>query len=167
MYYKIGNKESEVYQKLHEMRINELQMEADNKQTINEVTGLTWEKFLGHYGQQNFQRVTQYNGFQFTEPEKVNSKIWSKHKKFPEIYVPNNRTDLGRKMSALLSNGLKGSSISVAFKNLGIEFPHGTFSFPFIDIVNDIILVYLGEKQIPTDENIIEITSKEFDLLRG
>lgn len=70
-------------------------------------------------------------------------------------------------MSALLSNGLKGSSISVAFKNLGIEFPHGTFSFPFIEIANDIILVYLGEKQIPTDENIIEITSKEFESLRG
>jgi hypothetical protein len=167
MYYKIVNKDSEVYKRLHEMRTKELQMEADNKQTINDITGLAWTKFLGHHGQQTFCRVTSYSGFEFTEPEKVNLKIWSKHKQFPGIYFPNKRTELGRKMSKILTNGLKGSSISVAFENLGIEFPHGNFSFPFVEIINDIILVYLGENQIPTDENIVEITSKEFDLLRG
>ena len=53
MYYKIVNKESEVYQRLHEMRTNELQIEKDNVSTIESKTGLKFESYLGRTGQQN------------------------------------------------------------------------------------------------------------------
>lgn len=167
MYYKIVNKDSEVYKKLHEMRTKELQMEADNKQAITEKAGLEWEEFLGHQGQQNFNRVTVYCGFAFKEPSKVDSKIWSIHKEHKDIFIPNKRTEIGRKMSEFLNNGLKGHSYSTVFKNLNMEQPYGRFTFPFVEIAGDIILLYLGDSQIPTDENIIEITSKEFETLRG
>lgn len=52
MYYKIENKESEVYKRLHEMRTKEHQMAKDNIEAINQKVGLEWETYLGHSGQQ-------------------------------------------------------------------------------------------------------------------
>jgi hypothetical protein len=165
MYYKIVNKESEVYKKLHEMRTEELEMEESNKQAITEQIGLEWEAFLGHSGQQNFNRVTVYSGFVFKDPEKVDRKIWKKHSDHKDVFVPNRKTKLGREMSQFLCNGLKGHSYSKVFKIIGIPQPLGRFTFPYVEIFGDIIAIYLGDKQIPTDENIIEITSREFESL--
>ena len=167
MYYKIVNKESEVYKKLHEMRTKELEMEESNKKAITEKTGLEWEEYLGHSGQQNFNRVTVYCGLGFKDHSKVDPKIWLVHKEHKDIFIPNKRTALGKQMSEFLSNGLKGHSYSIVSKNLNIPQPYGRFTFPFVDICGEIIVLYLGDKQDPQDENIIEITSKEFDLLRG
>lgn len=162
MYYKIENKECEVYKKLHKMRTEELRIEEENKQLITEKTGLNWENFLGHKGQQQFGRVTTYNGFVFTEPEKVNLKIWKLHSEYKDCFVPNNRTKLGREMNDFLNNGLnKGHWFNDVYDNLGIESPMGRFTFPYVEICNDIIVLYLDDKTVLADENIIEITSKE------
>ena len=165
MYYKIENKECEVYKKLHEMRSKELQMEEDNKQLIAEKTGLEWESFLGYKGQQNFNRVTQYSGFLFKEPEKVDLKIWSRHSEHKDAFVPNRRTKLGREMNEFLNNGLKGHSFNLVFKNLGIEYLMRRFTFPYVEICGDVIVLYLDEKTEITDENIIEITTKEANAI--
>jgi len=165
MYYKIENKECEVYKKLHEMRAEELKMEEENRQLINEKTGLKWEKFLGHKGQQDFNRVTSYVGFVFTEPEKADSKIWKQHAKYKEAFIPNKRTKLGREMSDFLNNGLKGHRFLDVFDHLGIEYPNSKFTFPYVEICGDVIVLFIDEKSKITDENIIEITSKEADLL--
>lgn len=165
MYYKIENKECEVYKKLHEMRTKELQMEEENKQAITEKTGLKWEKFLGHSGQQNFNRVTQYVGFNFEEPEKVNTKMWIKHPNHEGIYIPNNRTKNGREMNQFIRNGLKGHAFSTVFKNLDMPQPMGRFTFPYVEICGDTIVIYLGDAQEPKDSNIIEITKRDFNEL--
>ena len=169
MYYKIVNKDSEVYQKLHEMRTKELQMEADNKQAINEKTGgLEYTQYIGHPGQQTFNRVSVYSGFQFLEPEKVDLKIWSRHKKHNDFFVPNKRTNAGREMAKFLSNGLKGHRFKVVYQILGLEGPVGSFSFPFVEIYEDVIGLFIGDEQEqPTNENLIEITSKELNSLKG
>lgn len=86
MYYKIENKESEVYKKLYELRKKEIQFEKDNVKAIEEKTGLTWESFLGYAGQQNFNRVTQFTGFNFKEIDKIDSKIW-KNMLIMKIYM--------------------------------------------------------------------------------
>ena len=166
MYYKIVNKESEVYQKLHEMRTNELQIEKDNVSAIESKTGLKFDSYLGHTGQQNFWRVTQYSGFKFTEPQKVDLKVWKQDSLHKDIFVPNRKTKLGREMAEFLSNGLKGSSYNKVFQILSIPRP-SRFVFPFIEIFGETIGLYLGEEQRPTDENIVEITSKEFEMLKG
>ena len=62
MYYKIENKECEVYKKLHEMRTKEHQMAKDNIEAINQRVGLEWETYLGYSEQQQFGRVTTYEG---------------------------------------------------------------------------------------------------------
>ena len=167
MYYKITNKESEVYKKLHEMRSNEIQFESDNIKAIQEKIGnLEWSGYLGISGQQNFGRVTHYSGFNFKDPSKVNLKTWKIDKDNPSIFIPNLRTKSGREMSQFLSNGLKRSSYSKVCNILNIA-RLGRFTFPFVEICSDVIILYLDEKHRPSDENIIEITSKEFEELRS
>lgn len=164
MYYKIENKECEVYKKLHELRTKELIISEENKQSIKDKSGLDFESFLGHSGQQNFRRVTQYTGFKFTEPEKVDLKIWQRDKTHSEIFIPNRKTKLGREMAEFISNGLKGSNFMKPFEIFGLEHPR-RFSFPFVHIVGEIIVLYFDDQTEPKDENVIEITKREFDAL--
>lgn len=164
MYYKIENKDCKVYKELYEMRTKELEISEENKKAIEEKTVLTFESFLGKSGQQNFRRVTQYSGFLFNEPEKVDLKIWKKHKDYPDCFEPNKRTKIGREMAEFLSNGLKGSRFNKPLDILGLK-ANGRFTFPYVEIFGDIILIYLDDNMNPTDENVIEITKREFEQL--
>ena len=130
-----------------------------------EKTGLNWENLLGHRGQQNFGRVTTYSGFVFTEPEKVDLKTWKRHSEHNDVFIPNNRTKTGKEMSKLLNNGLKSHWFSVVYDCLGLEHPNGRFTFPYVEICGDVIVLYIDEKTELTDENIIEITTKDAKLL--
>lgn len=166
MYYKIEEKESEVYSKLHQLRTYELTVKRENESAIQErIGGLKYERFLGDGGQQNFRRVPQYYGFDFTNIENIDPKIWKLDTE-KSCYVPNKKTKLGREMSEFLLNGLKGSRYNKVFEILGLEDVVGRFVFPYVEIIdNNIIVIYLGDKQEPKDKNIIEITKKEFDSL--
>ena len=164
MYYKIENKECEVYKKLHELRTEEIQISEENKQAIKDKSGLDFKSFFGHSGQQNFRRVTQYTGFKFTEPEKVDLKIWQRHKIHSDIFIPNRRTKLGREMEEFISNGLKSSNFMKPFEIFGLEHPR-KFSLPFVEIVGDVIILWFDEQTEILDENVIEITKREFDAL--
>lgn len=167
MYYKIENKESKVYKELHALRTKELKIEEENILAIEEKTGLKFKNSFGHHGQQNFRRVTSYIGFEFTEPEKVDLKIWKRHKEHEMIFVPNTRTKLGRDMQEFLNNGLKGSRYDKVFKILKLA-DLTKFTFPFIEILkNDVIVIYLGDKHEPKNKDIIEITKREFLELNG
>ena len=166
MYYKIENRECEAYKKLHEMRSEEQQFEKDNMKAIEEKTGLKFDSFLGHRGQQSFGRVTSYSGFVFTEPEKVDPKIWKKSNDIDNGFVPNKRTKEGKEMDEFLRNGLKRHWFGVVFDNLGLEHPVGRFSFPFVEICGDVIVIFLGDEAPElTDPNIVEITKREFNNL--
>ncbi|MCY1720204.1 hypothetical protein OU798_07610 [Prolixibacteraceae bacterium Z1-6] len=165
MYYKIENKECEVYQKLHEMRTEELRFEEENKAAIKEKTGLDWDSYLGNFGQQNWNRVTHYNGFKFKDTENIDLSIWKRHLKYKGVYVPNTRTKKGREILELLNNGLKGHLFNLPFDILGIK--HSSkFSFPVVEICADTILIYLGEDYNIESDDIIEITTKEFNHIR-
>jgi len=161
MYYKITNKESEVYKQLHALRTEELKIEEDNIKAIEEKTGLTWNNSFGHHGQQTFRRVSSFQGFEFKEVEKINPKIWKQHKEENTIYVPNTRTKLGREMREFLNNGLKGSNLKKVIRILELE-DLRKFSFPYLEIAGDVIIIFLGNGHEPKDDNVIEITKKEF-----
>ncbi len=164
MYYKITNKECEVFQKLQKLRNEEIQIGKDNEQTIQNVTGLTWQEYLGHAGQQNFRRTTQYTGFKFIETENICKETWKESDDFNEYFIPNRRTKKGREMYSLLLNGLKSSNYNLVFEILNIE--HGNrFIFPYVESFNDVIILFLDNKHEPKDENIIEITKKEFEAI--
>lgn len=160
MYYKITNKESEVYHKLYAMRSEELQFEEDNKKAITEKTALSWSKFLGRSGQQNFGRVTYYSGFVFDEPEKADTKIWKKQDKIGNGFVPNLRTKSGREMKDFLNNGLKSHWYGDVYDALGLEHPDGRFTFPFVSICGEVVILFIDNDIDNPD--IIEITKTEF-----
>jgi len=161
MYYKIENKECEVYKKLHALRMKELQIEEENLSAIKEKIKFDFQHFLGKTGQQHFCRVTKFYGFEFLEPEKVDLKIWKKDKEYPNIFIPNTRTKLGKEMQKFLSNGLKKSDYGDVWDILELTYL-SKFTFPFVEIVGDVIILYLDDNQESKDENVIEITKKEF-----
>lgn len=163
MYYKIENKECEVYKKLHEMRTFELQLDKENLSKIREKIGLSFKDAFGRFRQQSFSRVPEYAGFEFTEPEKVDFKIWKRHKEYPEIFVPNTRTEAGREMKKFLYE-LKGSNYLKPINILGLPYL-GKFTFPYVEISGELILIYLGDNHEPQDPNVIEITKREFEEL--
>lgn len=164
MYYKIENKESEVYKKLYEMRTHEINICEENKKKIEETTGLTWNCFLGYNGQQNFRRTTQYSAFEFVEKEKIDPKIWIL--KDDGMYHPNRRTKKGREMSEFLANGLKGGNrYDKPFEILGIT-TQRSFTFPFVEIgANEVIVCYFDDNHTPNNENVTEITRTEFNAI--
>lgn len=165
MYYKIENKKSEVYKKLHKMRTKELKIEEDNKKAIKNKVGLDFERFLGHVGQQNYGRVCLFLGFGFLSPEKVDLKVWKRDKNYSDIFVPNLKNKAGREMAKFLKNGLKKGNFMDPLDILKLEHPR-KFAFPFVEITdNEIIVLFLDENMEPTDKNVIEITKREFDEL--
>lgn len=166
MYYKIENKESVVYQKLKNLRETELQREKDNLAAIKEKTGLEWDKYLGQGdSNQSFCRAKIYSGFKFKEAEKVDPKIWKLHKEHEGIYIPNKKTKVGREMAEFLLNGIKSGLYTDVLNILGIEHIYGKIILPYMEIVGETILLYLDDKQEPADENVIEITKKEFNQI--
>lgn len=165
MYYKIVNKNSEVYKRLHELRAREIQIEKGNKKAIEKQTGLKFDGYLGCAGQQNYWRVTQYYGFKFLKPEKVDLKVWQKDKKNTGVFVPNRKTKAGREMQEFLSNGLSSSNFKDVFNILNLPCL-SKFVFPYVEIFGDVIALFLDDKHEPKDENVIEITKKEFETIR-
>jgi hypothetical protein len=122
---------------------------------------LEWDSFLGYNSQQTWNRVTEYIGFKFNEPEKVDLTIWKEDPKHKGIFIPNRRTKKGKEMAAFLNNGLQGHRFDIVFQILGIEH-RNKFNFPFVEICKDVIILFLGEDYNIESEDIIEITKKEF-----
>lgn len=165
MYYKIINTESKVYQELHALRTEELEIERKNEESVKNVCGPDWDGFLGKAGQQNYQRVTQYTGFAFKRPDRLPEKTWKQHKEYPEIYVPDTRTKNGKMIKKFLDE-LPHSSITKVLSILGCELA-GQFTFPFVEIGKEgTIAFYMSDRFDETlrkNDDIIEITSKEFE----
>lgn len=165
MYYKITDKDSELYKKLHQLRTEELAIEKSNKAVIKEVVGDDWDEYLGKGGQQNYWRVTQYTGFAFKHPDRLPEKTWKQHKEHAGIYVPDTRTKRGQLMQLFLKN-LPHSSFTKVFAILQCPID-GRFTFPYVEIgKDDVIVVYMGnqfDSILRKFKELIEITSREFD----
>lgn len=167
MYYKIVNKDSKVYKQLYDLRKNEQEIEESNNKIVNELVGQDFTHFIGKVGQQNFQRVTQYSGFQFKHPEKLPPKVWVLDKQYGDkgCYVPNRRTKAGREMLEKLRT-LPHSSIIEVFRILKCEMS-GRFAFPYVEIgKDDVIVFYMSDRYddvLSKNKDIIEITKREFE----
>lgn len=164
MYYKITNTASEVYQKLHAMRTQERQWEIDNRKAIESKVGNTWKRFRGYEGQQTFNRVTHYSGFEFETTDNICPKTWKQDKDWPGVYVPNLRTKAGKEMSKFL-NDLPGHWYGIMYDNLGMKMPKGRNTFPFVEISGETIILFLDNNLTPPSEDLVEITKKEFEEL--
>ena len=168
MYYKIIDKESDLYKRLHELRTKELEIERNNEKLVKEIVGDDWTYFSGNSGQQNFERCTQYKGFQFNHPENLPPKTWVLDKVYGDkgVYVPNNRTKAGREIKEKLSN-LPHSSLIDVFRLLKCEM-YGRFTFPYVEICDSgEIVIYMSDRYDLESKfkEVVEITKHDAEEL--
>lgn len=164
MYYKLENKESKIYKKLFDFRKNELRIEASNETKIKERYPNWNGEYVGYRGQQQTSRVNTYVGLGFYDSNSINPKEFKKNEEYNGIYMPNKKTQKGKDAAKFLTD-LETSSFFKLRNMLGMELM-GQYCFPFIEIgIDDVIACYFDDKYTPSEE-FIEITSKEFDLLR-
>lgn len=164
MYYKIVNQDSKVYQGIKSLLLKEEEIEVNNRKKLDEKIPYEWEVFYGSRGQQDFLRITRYSGFRFLNSAEVDTKVWRESK--DGMWFPNRRTKAGREMLDFLNNGMEKSWYNDPLKILGCGYDLPRFKFPFIEQCNDVIVVFLDDNHIPVSEDVIEITSKEFNEIR-
>lgn len=160
MYYKITNKESNIYKVLHEQRTKELAAKEQNSKILKELITYKWEQYLG-WRDNSYGRIPVYFGFKFENLEEINRNVWKQDKNNPEYYVPNKRTKEGKEMAAKLQS-FKRFSFYYIWEMLGISNDTGKKSVPFLEISGDVILISLDNSQDPIDPNVVEITKREF-----
>ena len=164
MYYKVVNKDSSVYKRLYEMRDEEIKREKRNLEAIKKKIPLNWEHYYGGQGQQNFGRCREYCGFYFTCPELVDMRVWKPHKDHDGLFVPNRRTAAGREMYDFLRSELERGWYEDVYKALNLQVDLSRFAFPFVEIMSsESILLFLSDSIDINDENVIEITKKEYE----
>ena len=168
MYYKVVNKDSEVYKSLLSQRERERTADARNKSKIEELLGFKWSSFYGRMGYQNLFRTTTYSAFN-PEEGAVITKAVRPCKEYEGAYKPNARTKSGKELQNFLQYGMETFNFNKILKILGIKDDRiGKFTIPFMEEVGGVILLYLDERDEPADKNVIEVTKEEFDaLLKG
>lgn len=160
IYYKITDKESDLYKKLYEQRTMELEAHKQNQVTLAKLIPYKWDIYSGHRDN-SFSRIPRYFGFKFENPEEVDMKVWKRDSNHPEIFIPNKRTKAGKEMQKAISN-LKCFSFMNLFDLLGIKNYCGRFAIPTLEIAGDIILVSVDDRHTLTQEDVIMITVDEF-----
>lgn len=167
MYYKVINKESEVYKKLREQRAKEIAADERNEAKIEELLGFKWKTFLGRKGYQNLFRVDTYTAF-IPEDGAIISNAVRESKDKDGVYYPNRRTKAGKALDDFLRYKKETFRYDEVLEILGCETLYGSFIIPFMEVINDVVLIYLDNRNIPKSDDVIEITSKEFkELLKG
>lgn len=161
MHYKIVNKDCSLYKELHALRTKELEIGKKNIELIEEKVGQKFNSFLGSNSQQTVLRVPQYIGFEFEDNTKLDPKVWIKHKDHEHILVPNKKTKAGKEMHTFLRSELGNSFYNNVFDILGVDVS-GNFTFPYLQIAGEILLLYIGDDIDPKNDKLIEITRKEF-----
>lgn len=164
MYYKIENQNSELYKALRTQREKEIENDKRNRELIAEKIPQEWEGFFGREGQQTFNRTSVYRGFKFKNPNNLPKGVWVEKKGYPGIYIPNKRTKGGKEMDEFLDD-LGGFRFTLIFEILGLGDPIGTFSFPFVEIVDDTIIIMMDDQFELKGEGLIEITRTEFNAI--
>ena len=96
------------------------------------------------------------------------AKMPRKPKREFGVYYPNRRTKAGKALDEFLRYKKETFRYDEVLDILGCETLYGNFIIPFMGVVNDTVLIYLDNRNIPKSDDVIEITSKEFkSLLKG
>lgn len=166
IYYKITDKESDLYKKLYEQRTMELEAHKQNQVTLAKLIPYKWDIYSGHRDN-SFSRIQRYFGFKFENPEEVDMKVWKRDPNHPEIFIPNKRTKAGKEMQKAISN-LKCFSFMEIMDILDIKDYCGRYVIPTLEIAGDTILVSVDDKHKLTQQDAIMITMDEFfNILRS
>lgn len=100
-YYKVEDKESELFKKASVFLDMERELTKEQKQTIEKKL----PKFSFYVSQSGFERVKRYVGFVFDDQEHIDNKVWvTKEVGGKMLSKPNLRTKAGKEMKAFLGS---------------------------------------------------------------
>ena len=99
LYYKIENKDSDLFKKANEF----LAMEDKLRETQRKAIESKVPKFSKFKWSKGFNRIVRYIGFVFYENESIDPKVWkTKEENGEMLSTPNLRTKVGRAMDEFL-----------------------------------------------------------------
>ena len=98
-YYKVENKESDLYKRTSEFLAKEDQLRDFQKKSIIAKV----PKFSEYKGERGFNRIIRFTGFAFDNPQDIDPKVWKTKKVGGKMLsVPYLRTKAGREMDKFL-----------------------------------------------------------------
>lgn len=161
MYFKIENKESELYKNVMAYIEKRRQQQKDNYDAVNKYFGFDFTNLLmygrGMNSLNSIFGVVSENIIEGMKPDKC----------FENAQVPNLRTKKGKEHRRFF-NSLPNWSFHkehdlFPLKERGSV---GRFTLPYLDEINDVIFVRIDDKFKPEETiDFIEITTSEFNRL--
>ena len=163
LYYKVENKDSDLFKRANEFLAMEEKLREIQRNTIESQL----PKFSKYKGEIGFNRIVRYTGFVFDEKESIDPKVWKTKELDGEMLsTPNLRTKVGRAMNDFLGS-FKRTNVWDVDRLLAIdEKPiYGNFYpanlFEFNDRIYIIIDSQFRDVFEKNNTDIIEITNGE------
>ena len=99
LYYKVENKDSDLFKRASEFLAMEEKLREIQRNTIESQL----PKFSKYKGEIGFDRIVRYTGFVFDDKESIDPKVWKTTVENGEMLsIPNLRTKVGRAMNEFL-----------------------------------------------------------------
>ena len=163
LYYKVENKDSDLFKRANEFLAMEENLREIQKKTIESQL----PKFSKYRGEKGFNRIVRYVGFVFDDKESIDPKVWkTKEENGVMLSIPNLRTKVGRAMSEFLSS-FKRTDVWDVDRLLSIDEKSicGTYYPANLFIFNECIYIIIDSQYRDVFEknntDIIEITNGE------
>lgn len=134
MYY-IIEKSHEIGAKLYQLRQRELEIDRENRKLIVQKIGFNFVQHFGYSGQMHEKRTKTYDGICFLhedQKEIEKSETWILHNRYASVWIPNLKTDSGKKMYQFLQE-LPHSSNENLLQLLSIN----QKTYPYLEIGKD------------------------------
>ena len=101
LYYKVENKDSDLYKKAKEF----LTMEENLREAQRKAIESKVPKFSKYKARKGFNRIVRYIGFVFDDKESIDPKVWKTKEEDGEMLsTPNLRTKVGKAMDKFLGS---------------------------------------------------------------
>lgn len=163
LYYKVDNKDSDLYNRANEfLAIEEKLREIQRKSIESKV-----QKFSKFKAIKGFNRIVQYTGFIFDDTESIDPKVWkTKEENGVMLSTPNLRTKAGKAMGKFLKS-FKRTTVWDVDRLLAIDVKsiYGSFYpanlFVFNECVYIIIDSQFRDEFEKNNTDVIEITNGE------
>ena len=163
IYYKVENKDSELFKRANAFLVMEEELRETQKRTIE----LQLPKFSKYQFLKGFNRIVQYTGFVFDDKENIDPKVWkTKEENGEMLSTPNLRTKVGKAMNEFLRS-FKRTSVWDVNKILNIDEKslYGSFYPANLFVFNECIYIIIDSQYRDVFEknntDIIEITNGE------
>lgn len=163
LYYKVENKDSDLYKRANEFLSMEEKLREIQRKTIESKV----PKFSKFKGRKGFIRIVQYIGFVFDENESIDPKVWKTKEEDGEMLsVPNLRTKVGKAMNEFLGSFQRTTVWDVdRLLTIGEKTIYGSFYpanlFEFNNRIYIIIDSQFRDVFEKNNTDIIEITNGE------